>query len=217
MIRLVCFDLDGTLVDDTIFIWQTLHDFFGTPAEKRKELAESYFTGRISYAEWAESEIRDWIEKGADRKKLMTAISGLKLMPGVREVLIELKKRDLRLAIISGSLSFVIEEVLPDYTEFFADEDILISRLDFDMEGRIAGIRITEYDMERKAMGLKMLAERHGIGLQECAFIGDHSNDVEVAREAGLSIAFNSKSEQLDAVADHIVEGKDLRSILRFL
>ena len=32
--RLVCFDLDGTLVDNTIFIWQTLHEYFQTDREK---------------------------------------------------------------------------------------------------------------------------------------------------------------------------------------
>ncbi len=33
--KLVCFDLDGTIVDDTVFIWQTLHEHFKT--DKKKE------------------------------------------------------------------------------------------------------------------------------------------------------------------------------------
>ena len=39
--RLACFDLDGTLVDDTIFIWQTLHDHFGSDATRRRHAREN--------------------------------------------------------------------------------------------------------------------------------------------------------------------------------
>jgi phosphoserine phosphatase len=213
-IRLVCFDLDGTLIDDTIFIWHTLHLHFGTPPEKRKALAEQFFKGRITYAEWAGREVDEWIARGADRKSLVSAVQGLRLMPGAKETLRALKEKGIKLAVVSGSLSFVLETAFHDYADYFAEDDILINRLVFDSEGRIIDMRFTDYDLERKADGLRHLAAKHGISLEECAFVGDHHNDVHIAMEAGLSIAFNSKSEQLDEVADHIVQEKDLTCIL---
>ncbi len=35
--KLVCFDLDGTIVDDTIFIWQTIHNHLKTDKKRRIE------------------------------------------------------------------------------------------------------------------------------------------------------------------------------------
>jgi phosphoserine phosphatase len=216
-IKLVCFDLDGTLVDDTVYIWHTLHDHFKTPKEKRKALADDFYAGKSTYAEWAGAEVREWMSKGADRRSLFAAVKGLRMIPGVREALRELKEKGKKLAIISGSLSFVLETAFPDYRDFFDDDDILISRLDFDDSGKIAGMRFTDFDMERKALGLKHLAEKHGFSLEECAFIGDHDNDIEIAKIAGLSIAFNSKSESLNEVCDHVAMEKDLREILALI
>ena len=56
----------------------------------------------------------------------------------------------------------------------------------------------------------------HEVTRDECAFVGDNFNDVEAAAAAGFSIAFNSKSENLDEVADVKLPGKDLRKMLEF-
>ncbi len=42
-------------------------------------------------------------------------------------------------------------------------------------------------------------------------------NDIEIAKLAGFSIAFNSKSEELNEVSDVVIEKKDLREILEYL
>ena len=68
---------------------------------------------------------------------------------------------------------------------------------------------------ERKA--LKQIAEREKIKLEECVFVGDHDNDLKIAEEAGLSIAFNAHSEELKKVANVVVAKKDLREILKYV
>ena len=209
--KLVCFDLDGTLIDNTIFVWQTLHDYFRTDKGKRKEAFEKAMTGEISYEEWFYHDLELFKERGATRSKILDAISPLRLMPGALETLRELKQRGLKLAVISGSLDIVLDKLLPDH-DF---DHVLINRLLFDDQGHISGGVPTKFDMANKATGLATIAARENIPLESCVFVGDNFNDISAMRAAGLGIAFNCRSEELAQVADVVIRGKDLRGILQ--
>ena len=231
--KLICFDLDGTIIDETIFIWQTIHDSLGTDKVRRKKYAQDFVDKKITYKQWAEHDLILWKEAGATKAKIMKAIEPLKLMPGALDTLNELKKlkdrnkdtnngnkkigsekRGLKLAIISGSLNIALEKVLPNYREYF--DDVYINHLIFDGE-KVARIKSTSFDFENKADALKEIAKRENLKLEECVFVGDHDNDIQVAEIAGLSIAFNCKSERLAQVADVVIEKKDLRKILKYI
>ena len=94
---------------------------------------------------------------------------------------------------------------------------IFFSFIEFDNNGNISKIQATEYDMMHKATALKQIAEKENIQLKDTVFIGDHHNDVEIAKIAGLSIAFCPNDEELRKVADIIIEKRDLREILKYI
>jgi phosphoserine phosphatase len=213
--RLVCFDVDGTLIDNVKFSWQIFHDYFQTDSHKREDAKNRFFSGNITYKEWAEHDINLWRECGAKKEDFFKALAKLRLMPGAIETLKELKKNGIKLAIISGSLSVLIERFIPDYNEYF--DDVFISRIFFDGNGVIERIDATEYDMEGKARALKIIAKRKKIGLKECAFVGDYLNDLHIMKDAGLGIAFNSENEELKKAADVVIEKKDLREVLKHI
>lgn len=213
--KLVCFDFDGTIIDETIFIWQIIHDNLDTDKEKRKEGVDNFYSGKITYEQWAKSDVELLKKAGADKKRLMEIIKPLKLMPGALETIKELKSRGIKLAIISGSIDIALELLIPDYRDFF--DDVMINRLSFNEDGSIKDIEATKFDMEHKATGLKYIAGREKIPLSECVFIGDNHNDIHIAEIAGLSIAFNCKSESLAEVSDVLIEKKDLREILKHI
>ncbi|MBD3163993.1 HAD-IB family phosphatase [Candidatus Woesearchaeota archaeon] len=215
--KLVCFDVDGTLVDNIEFSWQLFHDYFHTDTKKREKAREDFFNGKIKYIEWAEHDIQLWIEKKARKKDFLSAMkeSDIRLMAGAKETLGELRNKGYKLAIISGSINIILEYLLPEYQSIF--DDIFLSRLYFGKEGNITKVQATEYDMDGKAKALKNIAKREKIKLSECVFIGDHHNDVKIAREAGLSIAFNPKDEELKKAADTVINKKDLREILKYI
>ena len=224
--KLICFDLDGTIIDETIFIWQTLHDALGSDKKKRKQYAEDFVNKKITYRQWAEHDLELWREVGATRTSMMKATDKLRLMHGALETLNELKRLKekakeegncLKLAIISGSLNIALEKVLPNYKDYF--DDVYINHLIFDGKDgeNLAGIRSTTFDFENKADALKEIAARENISLSECVFVGDHDNDIQVAEIAGLSIAFNCRSERLAQIADIVIEKKDLREILKYI
>jgi phosphoserine phosphatase len=207
---LVCFDLDGTLVDDTIYIWKTLHETFGTDAAARQQAYDDYNAGRISYRRWFEHDLELLDAAGATAKRIRGVLDTLRPMSGARETLAELARRGHRLAIVSGSLDIVVEHLFPRV----AFDHVLINRLFFDRHGRIAGGEHTPYDLAGKADGLAEICRREGLMAAQAAFVGDNANDVWIARAAGLGIAFNCKSDDLRTACDVEVAGKDLTRIL---
>ena len=213
--KLVCFDVDGTLVDNVKFSWQVFHDYFETDKHKREDAKNAFFSGKITYKQWAEHDIALWKKSNAKKQDFFGAMKDLKLMNGAIETLNELKRRKMKLAIISGSLNIVIEKFIPNYEELF--DDVFLSRIYFDENGNIKEIDATEYDMDGKALALKKIAEREKLSLGECAFVGDYLNDIRIMQEAGLGIAFNCVHEELKEVADVVIDKKDLREILKYI
>jgi len=214
--KLVCFDVDGTLIDNMASSWQIFHDFFGIDKEIRQKAMDQFHNKEITYEEWAEHDIDLWKKAGKKKKDFELAIneSNLCLMPGAIETLKTLRSR-CKLAIISGSINILLEQFLPNFKNIF--DDIYISNIHFDRQGNILGINPTAYDMEGKAIALQHIASREKINLKDCAFIGDNHNDCFIAKEVGLSIAFNAKDEKLKKCCDICIDKKDLREILPYL
>ena len=211
----MCFDVDGTLIDNVTFSWQVFHDYFQTDKHRREDSKNKFFEGKISYLEWAEHDINLWKEKNAKKEDFFKAMANLKLMGGAIDTLKELKKRNLKLAIISGSFNIILEKFIPNYNEFFSE--VFLSKIYFNEKGEISKIQATEFDMDGKALALKNIAEREKISMKECVFVGDYLNDVKIMQEAGLGIAFNCKHDELKRVADVVIDKKDLREILKFI
>jgi HAD superfamily phosphoserine phosphatase-like hydrolase len=210
---LVCFDLDGTLVDDTIFIWKTLHERLRTDPVARRRAREDYYAGRISYRRWFETDLELLAAVGATEERIRAVLDELRPVPGARETLAELRRGGHKLAIISGSLDIVVHHLFGDVEL----DHVLINTIEFDARGRIAGGEPTPYDLEGKAEGLAELCRREGISIAEAAFVGDNSNDLWIARAAGLAIAFNCKSDELRRVCAAEVDGGDLRGVLELI
>ena len=211
--KLICFDLDGTIVDDTEYIWITLHDMFGVPKEVRRKHYLAYTNKEITYQQWFNSDISEWKKRGKTKKDFIDEVNKLKLMEGAKETVYALKEKGYKLALISGSLKIVVDTLFPDHPF----NDVFINELVFDKDDNLIDGKATPFDMERKADGMRMIAEREGLSLKECVFIGDNKNDIHIAEIAGFTISFNSKSERLNELADVIIEKKDLREVLKYL
>ncbi len=212
--KLVCLDVDGTLIKNVKFSWQLFHDHFGVDQKRREEGRKAFMRGDISYLQWAEHDVKLWMEHKARRQDFFSAIDAHKveLLSGVREALMELKERKVKLAIISGSLNVMLERFIPDYEQIF--DDVFLSRLLFDGKGVVCGVNPTQYDIEHKATALRMIAKREHIGISHTVFVGDYLNDLHALQAAGLGIALNAKHKEVRDAADISLDAEDLRSIL---
>lgn len=212
---LVAFDVDGTLVrePDGLTVWEVLNREFIGSTEINRRRYEDFKAGRLSYSDWVTLDVEGWKDAGATRADLVAAFSTLELVPGTREALASLKRRGTRLIVISGTLDLMLHTLLPDHPF----DEIHANHIGFDEEGGISHWRATPFDMQGKEKLLRAIALREGIPLQRCGFVGDSSNDLWIARAAGLSVAFNPRCEELERVADFVVRSDDLRDLLPHL
>jgi phosphoserine phosphatase len=211
---LIAFDVDGTLVEhpEEKVVWQLLNRRFLGEDTINETRLRAYREGMITYDQWVALDVSDWQRCSATREQVIQALRDLSLVPGARETVEALRDRGYPLAVISGTLDITLDLLFPDHPF----EEVHTNRLVFDDDGRLVGWQATPFDMDGKARALREMAARRGIGPDRCAFVGDHLNDVEVARLAGLSIAFRPKSSELREVADVVVEDRDLRAILEY-
>jgi phosphoserine phosphatase len=211
----ICFDVDGTLIDDvdgTLNIWKKIHLRMGISEEENDRRLAMFRRGEMTYAEWVDLDVGDWKDLGLTKDVMLSVVGEMALMPGTRDAVEELQRRGYRLAIISGSLDIGIESLFPGHPF----DPVFINRIHFRSDGTISHWEATPFDMEHKSLALRDVAHRDGLSPAECAFVGDNFNDVDVARAAGFSVAFNSKSPELDAVAHQVIREKDMRRILPF-
>jgi phosphoserine phosphatase len=213
-IDLIAFDVDGTLVESPrgLTVWEVLNERFVGSAEINRQRYREYREGKLSYSDWVALDIEGWRETGARRDDLIAALAPLKLVAGARETLDLLETRGFRLIVVSGTLELMLDSLYADHPF----ERVFANRIDFDERGRISGWEATPYDMKGKAEALRQYAGRIGIPLERCAFVGDSSNDVWIARAAGFSIALNPRCDELERVADAVVRSRDLRAILPY-
>lgn len=209
---LVAFDIDGTLVEapGDRTVWEVLNEMFTGCGDLNEERYALYRAGKLSYAEWVALDIDGWKQAGAQRDDLLAGFARLRLIEGAREALDLLKATGHRLFVISGTLDFMLDTLLPDHPF----EEVYTNHIGFDESGNIDHWRATPFDMEGKAKLLRAVAMRHEIPLSRCAFVGDSANDVWIARDAGFSVALNCKSPELEAASDVSIRSNDLRAIL---
>lgn len=213
-IDLIAFDVDGTLVEhpDGRVIWQLLNERYHGSDEVGEARYREFAAGRLEYHRWVELDVTGWMAHGATRAELLVEVRKLRRIAGARQTLAGLRSRGYRLAVISGTLDLVLEEHFPSHPF----DDVHSNKLHFDADDRLHAWEATPFDNEGKAHALQSLADRYGLPLSRCAFVGDNLNDVAAASVAGFSIALNPKAPEIEAAAHVSIRAAHLGAITEF-
>ena len=203
MIKLVVFDLDNVIIDGEAI------DEIGKLANVEEEIAditEKAMQGEIDF----ETSIKDRVQllEGTSIEDIEKVADDLPLMKGACKTIDCLKKRDVDVAIISGSFDVVADKVTDKlgvdtvYTNSFTVEDGKLT-------GEVTGPLVSGSKLDV----LKDHVEKAGITLDEVVAVGDGANDISMIESAGCGIAFNAK-DSVKEIADVVVEEKDLCKVL---
>ena len=195
--ELVCFDIDGTLVDG--ISWLLLTEGLGCPSQKHIDIFNRSKKGEISFFEGERMLTKMYQESGnATQKFIKELFSKVEPKPEAKEIISYLKKKKYKIYLISGAIDIYAEGVAKklEVDGFYAN-----SSLEFGEDGILKKIYYRDNQGEIKVKQLKELAKKLGIDINKIVFIGDSDNDVEVFKETGHGIAVGSLSEELKKVS----------------
>ena len=205
--RLVCFDMDSTLIQTEVI--DELAAAAGVGAEVAA-ITEAAMRGELDFAESFRRRMA--LLEGMPESVLAGIAERLPITDGAERLIRTLKALGYRVAILSGGFTYFAEYL----KRRLGVDDVHANRLEF-AHGRLTG-RVTGpiIDGARKAELLRELAAREGIRLEQVIAVGDGANDLPMLSIAGLGIAFRAKPVVKER-ARHAIGNVGLDGILYLL
>lgn len=182
--RLVCFDMDSTLIEAEVI--DELAKAAGV-GEQVAAITEEAMQGKLDFQESFRRRMA--LLKGLDESVLAEIAEQLPITEGAERLIKTLKAYGYKTAILSGGFTY-FGEYLQKKLGF---DYVYANQLDI-KDGKVTGlVKGDIVDGARKAQLLKELALKEGIQLEQTIAVGDGANDLPMLSEAGLGIAFRAK------------------------
>ncbi|MEO0442941.1 MAG: phosphoserine phosphatase SerB [Pseudomonadota bacterium] len=182
--RLVCFDMDSTLIETEVINELALEAGVG---EQVAAITEAAMSGEIDFNQSFSQRMA--LLKGLDASVLAAVAARLPLTEGVEHLFKVLNHLGYKTAILSGGFDYFARYLQAKLGINY----IYANTLDIEqgqLTGKVVGNVVNG---ERKAALLQELAAREKISLQQVVAVGDGANDLPMLSLAGLGIAFRAK------------------------
>lgn len=184
MRRLICFDMDSTLIQTEVI--DELAEKAGV-GEKVRAITESAMQGEIDFTESFRQRVK--LLKGLDEGVLKEIAEKLPITEGLERLMKVLQRVGFKTAILSGGFTYFGNYLQEKYgfDYMYANELEIVN-------GKLTGNYVGDVvDGKRKAELLKLIAQVEKIDIRQTVAVGDGANDLPMLGIAGLGIAFHAK------------------------
>ena len=208
MRRLICFDMDSTLIQTECI--DELAERAGV-GDKVKAITERAMRGEIDFKQSFTERVA--LLKGLDVSVMQDIAEHLPITEGVDRLMTILKRCGYKIAILSGGFTYFGEYLQRRY----GIDYVYANELEIDEQGKLTGRYVGEVvDGHRKAELLRLIAQVEKVNLAQTIAVGDGANDLPMISEAGLGIAFHAKP-RVQANARQSINTIGLDGVLYFL
>ena len=208
MRRLICFDMDSTLIQTECI--DELARCAGV-GEEVSAITAAAMRGEIDFKESFTRRVR--LLKGLDASVMKDIAEHLPFTEGVDRLMSVLKTSGYKIAILSGGFTYFGEYIQKKY----GIDYVYANELEIDNDGKLTGNYVGPIvDGYRKAELLRLIAQVEKINLTQTIAVGDGANDLPMISEAGLGIAFHAKPRVV-ANAQQSINTMGLDGVLYFL
>ena len=208
MRRLICFDMDSTLIQTECIDELAIRAGVG---DEVKAITGSAMRGEIDFKESFTRRVA--LLKGLDVSVMQDIADHLPVTEGVDRLMMVLKRCGYKIAILSGGFTFFGEQLQRRY----GIDYMYANELEVDDDGKLTGRYVGEIvDGHRKAELLKLIAQVEKVNLAQTIAVGDGANDLPMISQAGLGIAFHAKPRVV-ATAKQSINTIGLDGVLYFL
>lgn len=207
-LKLVVFDVDGTLIK-AYSSWQHLHEKLGT-WDRGKRYADHFFHKAITYEDWARLDASLW--KDLPLEKIQQIIGSIPYTDGAQEVITTLRKKGLKVVLLSAGLSVVADRIKRE----IGVDDSLANELVV-KNGVLTGEVNVNVSFNKKDEALSRILKKFDTKASGCAAVGDDETTIPLFKMVGLRIAFNPSNKTVEKHADIVIRSNNLREVLPHL
>ena len=207
MRRLICFDMDSTLIQTECI--DELAERAGVGEEVRA-ITESAMRGEIDFKESFAKRVA--LLKGLDESVMKEIAENMPITEGVERLMFVLKRYGYKIAILSGGFTYFGEYL----QKKFGIDYVYANELEI-IDGKLTGRYLGDVvDGQRKAELLRLIAQVEKVDIAQTIAVGDGANDLPMLSLAGLGIAFHAKPKVV-ANAKQSINTIGLDGVLYFL
>lgn len=208
MRRLICFDMDSTLIQTECIDELAKRAGVG---DKVSEITARAMRGEIDFKKSFKERVA--LLKGLDASVMKDIAEHMPITEGTDRLMSVLKTCGYKIAILSGGFTYFGEYL----QKKFGVDYVYANELEIDENGKLTGNYLGDIvDGHRKAELLKLIAQVEKVNLAQTIAVGDGVNDLPMISEAGLGIAFHAKPRVV-ANAQQSINTMGIDGILYFL